>query len=129
MNENSELVTSNNQAGAMARQQLPVIAPEVDIFENEHEILLHADVPGVSKDDIAINIDNGKMTLSAIRRLPTSGAVTWREFGDVEFRRNFSVPQSIDTDKVCAELKDGLLCLHLPKSEAAKPRQIEIKAA
>ncbi len=129
MNENSELVTSNNQAGAMARQQLPIIAPEVDIFENEHEILLHADMPGVSKDDIAINIDNGKMTLSAIRRLPTSGAATWREFGDVEFRRNFSVPQSIDTDKVCAELKDGLLCLHLPKSEAAKPRQIEIKAA
>jgi len=129
MNEKAELVTSNNQADAMTRQPLPVIAPEVDIFENEHEILLHADMPGVSKDDIAINIDNGKMTISAIRRLPTSGAATWREFGEVEFRRNFSVPQSIDTDKVLAELKDGLLCLHLPKSEAAKPRQIEIKAA
>lgn len=129
MNENSELVTSDNQAGAMARQQLPVIAPQVDIFENEQEILLYADMPGVGKDDIAINIDNGKMTLSAIRRLSTSGAATWREFGDIEFRRNFSVPQSIDTANICAELKDGSLCLHLPKSATAKPRQIDIKAA
>ena len=128
MNENNELVTSNNQAGAMAQQQLPVMTPEVDIFENEHEILLHADMPGVAREDITINIDNGKMRLSGIRRLTTGGAATWREFGDVEFRRNFSVPQSIDTDKVRAELKDGLLCLHLPKSEAAKPRQIEITA-
>lgn len=128
MNENNELVTRNNQAGTMAQQQLPVITPEVDIFENEHEILLHADMPGVAKEDITINIDNGKMRLSGIRRLMIGGAPTWREFGDVEYRRNFSVPQSIDTDQVRAELKDGLLCLHLPKSEAAKPRQIEITA-
>ena len=128
MNEHNEMVTSNNQADTMTQQQLPVMTPEVDIFENEHEILLHADMPGVTKEDISINIDNGKMRLSGIRRLPTGGAATWREFGDVEFRRNFSVPQSIDTDQVRAELKDGLLCLHLPKSEAAKPRQIEITA-
>ena len=127
MSENTELVTSKGQARDLD-QKLPVIAPEVDIFENEHEILLHADMPGVGRNDIAINIDNGKLTLSGIRRLSSSGAPTWREFGDVEYRRNFSVPQSIDTDKVSAELKDGLLCLHLPKSEAAKPRQIEIKA-
>jgi HSP20 family molecular chaperone IbpA len=127
MSENTELVTRKDQ-GRDLGHQLPVIAPEVDIFENEHEILLHADMPGVHKDDIAINIDNGKMTLSGIRRVSFDGASTWREFGDVEFRRNFSVPQSIDTDKVSAELKDGLLRLHLPKSEAAKPRQIEIKA-
>jgi len=78
--------------------------------------------------DIVINIDNGKMVLSGIRRLESVGADTWKEFGEVEFRRNFSVPQSIDTNQVNAEFKDGQLCLHLPKSEAAKPRQIEIKA-
>jgi HSP20 family molecular chaperone IbpA len=126
MSENTDLVTRKGQSRDLG-QQLPVIVPEVDVFENEHEILLHADMPGVLKDDIAINIDNGKMTLSGVRRLPSSGASSWREFGDVEFRRNFSVPQSIDTNKVSAELKNGLLSLHLPKSEAAKPRQIEIK--
>lgn len=126
MSENTELVTPKKQTRDLG-QQLPVITPEVDVFENDHEILLHADMPGVLKEDIAINIDNGKMILSGIRRLQSIGASSWREFGDVEFRRNFSVPQSIDTNKVSAELKDGLLCLHLPKSEAAKPRQIEIK--
>lgn len=127
MSEKTELATRQGKAHQLD-QQMPVIVPEVDIFENEHEILLLADMPGVSKDDIAINIDNGKMILSGTRRLPSGGASTWREFGDVEFRRNFSVPQSIDTDKVSAELKDGMLRLHLPKSEAAKPHQIEIKA-
>nr|WP_321468065.1 Hsp20/alpha crystallin family protein [uncultured Desulfobulbus sp.] len=126
MSEKSELVTSNTQGDNLTKQ-FPVIAPEIDVYENDQEILLHADMPGVQKEDIAISIDNGKMTLSGIRRLQVNGASTWREFGDVEFRRNFSVPQSIDTSKVSAELKNGQLCLHLPKSEAAKPRQIEIK--
>jgi len=127
MSENTEVVTRKEQAGELVHQ-LPVVAPEVDIFESEAEILLHADMPGVIRDDIAINIDNGKMTLSGMRRLQASGAATWQEFGEVEFRRTFSVPQSIDIEKVHAELKDGVLRLHLPKSEAAKPRQIEIKA-
>lgn len=101
--------------------------PAVDIFENDHEILLHADMPGVVKENISVDIDNGKMTLSGTRQLHTTGAANWREFADTEFRRVFAVPQSIDVDKVHAELKDGVLRLHLPKSEAAKPRQIEIK--
>lgn len=127
MSENTALIAKKDQ-GRHFTPQLPVVAPEVDIFENEEEILLHADMPGVCKEDIAINLDNGKMTLSAIRRMQTKGASTWREFGDLEYRRVFSVPQTIDTNKVNADLKDGLLRLHLPKSEAVKPRQIEIKA-
>jgi HSP20 family protein len=104
-------------------------APAVDIYENDNEILLHADMPGVPKDEISVNIDNGRLSLSGIRKLETSGAASWEEFGNVEFVRNFSVPQTIDVDKVKAELKNGVLALHLPKSEAAKPRQIEIKTA
>nr|WP_320009400.1 Hsp20/alpha crystallin family protein [uncultured Desulfobulbus sp.] len=127
MSTNTDLVAQKDQ-GKNVSKQLPVIAPEVDVFENDHEILLQADMPGVLKEDIMINIDNGKMVLSGVRRLESTGASTWKEFGEVEFRRNFSVPQSIDTNKVNAEFKDGQLCLHLPKSEAAKPRQIEIKA-
>jgi len=127
MSESTELVTRNEQAGTLAHQ-VPIATPAVDVFENEGEILLHADMPGVLKDQISINIDNGKMTLSGTRRLQIAGAVTQREFSDTEYRRTFSVPQSIDVNKVHAELKDGVLRLHLPKSESAKPRQIEIKA-
>ena len=127
MSESTELVTRNEQAGELVHQ-LPAATPAVDIFENEGEILLYADMPGVMKDEVSINIDNGKMTLSGIRRLQSAGALTRREFADAEYRRSFSVPQSIDVNKVHAELKDGVLRLHLPKSEAAKPRQIEIIA-
>jgi HSP20 family molecular chaperone IbpA len=127
MSESTDLVTRNEQAGELVHQ-LPVATPAVDIFENDGEILLYADMPGVAKDNISINIDNGKMTLSGTRRLQPGGAVTRREFGDAEYRRTFSVPQSIDVEKVHAELKEGVLRLHLPKSESAKPRQIEIKA-
>ena len=108
---------------------LPTVGPIVDIYENEDEILLHADMPGVEKDKITVNVDNGTLTISGVRELETKGVATWEEFGNVEYKRSFSVPQTIDVGKVNAELKDGVLRLHLPKSEAAKPRQIEIKTA
>lgn len=126
MSEN-EIVARTEQPGELVHQ-LPVAAPAVDIYENDAEILLHADMPGVFKDDISVNIDNGKMILSGMRRLQSTGSANWRELIDTEFRRTFAVPQSIDVNKVHAELKDGVLRLHLPKSEAAKPRRIEIKA-
>jgi HSP20 family molecular chaperone IbpA len=83
----------------------------------------------VVKDELSVNIDNGRLSLSGVRKLEISGAASWEEFGNVEFVRNFSVPQTIDVEKVEAELKDGVLTLHMPKSEEAKPRQIEIKTA
>ncbi|CCK79843.1 MULTISPECIES: Hsp20/alpha crystallin family protein [Desulfobacula] len=103
--------------------------PAVDIYENENEILLHADMPGVVKEDISVDIDNGTLSISGVRHLTTKGTATYEEFSDVEYVRNFSVPQTINVEKVEAELKNGVLRLHLPKSEAAKPRQIEIKTA
>jgi HSP20 family molecular chaperone IbpA len=110
-------------------REVPTVAPLVDIYENEDEILLHADMPGVENKDITVNIDNGKLSLTGIRKIESNGAVQWEEFGNVEYQRNFSVPQTINVEKINAVLKDGVLRLHLPKSEAAKPRQIEIKTA
>jgi len=113
----------------MPEKNIPKVTPLVDIFENEDEILLFADMPGVEKDDININIDNGTLSLSGLRKMESSGAVQWEEFGETEYQRTFSVPQTIDVGKVSAEMQDGVLRLHLPKSEAAKPRQIEITTA
>ncbi|RUM36256.1 MAG: Hsp20/alpha crystallin family protein [Desulfobulbus sp.] len=108
---------------------IPQVVPLVDIYENDDEILLFADMPGVNKDDITINIDNGTLSLDGVRKMEISGAVQWEEFGEAQYQRTFSVPQTIDVAKVSAEMQDGVLRLHLPKSEAAKPRQIEIKTA
>ncbi len=128
MSEKNNIAT-RGEALAERSREIPVISPVVDIFENDDEILLHADMPGVAKEDVSVNVDNGKLSISGVRSLQVSGAANWEEFADVEYRRTFSVPQSIDVAKVNAELKDGVLRLHLPKSEAAKPRQIKIKAA
>ena len=125
MSENTDLTTKREDM-LEKRQDLPKIAPVVDIYENEDEILLHADMPGVTKDKITINVDNGKLEISGARHLQTKGTGSWREFGDVEYRRVFSVPQSIDVGKVNADFKEGVLRLHLPKSEAAKSRRIEM---
>lgn len=127
MNERQDVIVKE-EALSERKSQIPTVAPMVDILENENEILLFADMPGVDKKDISINIDNGRLALSGIREVNPVGAVTWEEFGDVEYRRTFSVPQSIDVAAVHAELKEGVLLLHLPKSESARPRQIEIKA-
>lgn len=128
MSDNRELVKSEEKSLEKTRE-LPSVRPLVDIYENEEEILLHTDMPGVTNDDIVINMDNGKLYLSGVRRMDADGAATWQEFGEVEYTRTFSVPQSIDIDRVNAELTDGVLKLHLPKSEASRPRRIEIKAA
>lgn len=113
----------------VTRQQPQILtaSPAVDIFENDDEIRLFADMAGVEKSDIAINIDNGRLEFSGIRKMKVTGAAVWEEFGDVEYRRSFSVPQTIEVGKVKAELKEGVLCLHMPKSEAAKPKRIEIR--
>lgn len=127
MSESTDLTTRKEEM-LEKRQELATMAPVVDIYENDDEILLYADMPGVTKENITINVDNGKLEISAIRNLQTKGVVSWQEFGDVEFKRVFSVPQSIDVSQVNAELKEGVLKLQLPKSEAAKPRKIEISS-
>lgn len=128
MSERTEL-TKREESMPERSREIPAVAPLVDIYENDEEILLRADMPGVDKKDITVNIDNGKLSLGGIRKLESKGSAQWEEFGNVEYHRTFSVPQTIDVDKINAELKNGVLNLHLPKSEAAKPRQIEIKAA
>ncbi len=127
MGERTDLVKTENNVPERSRE-IPAVAPVVDIYENEDEILLYVDMPGVEKDDITLNIDNGKLSLGGVRYISGNGAALWEELVDVEYQRSFSVPQTIDVDKVSAEMQDGVLHLHLPKSEAAKPRQIEIKS-
>lgn len=127
MNNGKEL-TKREEMEVVKDRQAPVIAPVVDIYENDKEILLHADMPGVTKEQVNVNVDNGKLSITGTRSFDKVGAAQWEEFGNLQYRRTFSVPQSINVNGVNAVLRDGVLELHLPKSEAAEPRQIQIKA-
>jgi HSP20 family protein len=122
-NEGNGLVRSDESRGL-------TYTPRVDILETEDELLMHADLPGVREGDIDIRFENGEMTLHARRNATQPAAVqTWlweSEPGD--FFREFRINERIDSGKIWAELKNGVLSLHMPKVEAAKPRKITVKA-
>lgn len=103
------------------------VIPLVDFHENENEILLHVEMPGVTRKNITIHVDNGVLTLSGVRTIERKGVSEWEEIKDVEYNRSFSVPQTINTGEVSADLVNGVLALRLPKSKAIKPQTIEIK--
>jgi HSP20 family molecular chaperone IbpA len=98
-------------------------APAVDVFENEDEMLLLVDVPGVEQDGLSIQLDGGQLDVEA--RQPNESL---EDLEPVVFGRTFTVPNSIDPASVSAELNAGVLRIHLPKSEAAKPRRIAVTA-
>lgn len=127
MSDKMELVNREEQS-PVATSKAPTVVPSVDIYENDDEILLYADMPGVTKEAIAINLENGRLTINGHRQVCGSGTAQLEEFGEVEYERAFSVPQGIDINKVKANMTNGVLSLHLPKSDAVKPRQIEVQA-
>jgi len=102
--------------------------PPFDIYENKEELLLIADLPGVKTDHLKIHMDKNELTIEGLRTVVKHDHVLAQESEVCDFRRTFVVPPGIDEEKIKAETKYGVLRLHLPKSEAVKPRQIQVKA-
>lgn len=92
------------------------IVPSVDVFENDAEILLVADVPGVNAESLSVRLEDGSLSLVG-------------RFGDIEYRRSFSVPESVDPEQVSATVKAGIAHIKLPKAEKYQPRLIPVTAA
>ena len=104
--------------------------PPVDIYENANqEIVLKAELPGLAREDIDLRVENNTLTLRGERKRETE--VKQEQYHRVErsygaFSRSFSLPSRIDTEKVRAEFKEGVLSITLPVKAEAKPRQIEV---
>lgn len=108
-------------------QQRPALPPAVDIYENKDELLVVADLPGVTREGLSIRLEKGELTFEARRSDAAEiGSGAPAELPD--YRRSFVVPQGIDADKIAADLNAGVLRIHLPKSASIKPRQIPIRA-
>ncbi len=106
--------------------------PAVDISETDGEYQIKAEIPDVKKEDVKVTVEDGVLTIQGERKQEKEEK--GRRFHRIErsygsFVRTFSLPDVIDEDKVKAEFKDGVLNLHLPKSEKAKPKAIEVKVA
>jgi HSP20 family protein len=107
--------------------------PAVDIYQNgEHEVVLKAELPDMTREDIDITVDNGTLTIRGEKKF--SSEVKEESFRRIErrygtFSRSFSLPQTVDTAKVGAEYKNGVLTVRLPLREEARPRQIKVDVA
>jgi HSP20 family protein len=106
----------------------PAVVPRVDVFENEKEILLIADLPGVPKDLLSIHVDGDTLTLEGRHVVRPEGSLLSAEYEARDYRRSFVVPPGIDREKIDAALVAGVLRLRLPKQAALQPRRIAIRS-
>jgi len=107
-----------------------VYRPLVDILEDKDELILVADLPGTRSDSIDINFDDGQLTIQGQvePRYNPDQQLLLVEYGLGDFYRTFRVSEQIDSSRIHATYADGVLTVHLPKVEAAKPRKIEVRA-
>ena len=105
--------------------------PAVDIYESNDSVVVKAELPGVEKDQISVEVKDGILSLRGERKFEKEvkeESYHWIERSYGTFHRSFSLPSSVDEEKVTARMNDGVLEVDLPKKEQAKPKQIRIAA-
>ena len=109
-------------------ENLRRIVPPVDIYETENDIVLVADLPGVSKDSLKLDTESDELTITGVfKGQDTDGQKLIDECVYGEYSRTFTLGDTIDREKIKAKLEDGVLTLTLPKHEKVKPRKIAIE--
>jgi HSP20 family protein len=108
----------NDFAGASAARQFPV-----DLYEDKDHTYVRAELPGVNREDINVEMADGYITITAARKTPAADGKGEESFS---FSRSVSVPEAVQTDKVAAAYENGVLTVTLPKREEAKPRKIAV---
>jgi HSP20 family protein len=127
------LVKKNAEPAAAAQPvavecEREYIRPVVDIYQTQDGYVLEAELPGVSKDGLSINVEGNLLTVEGRRSAPAlpESEFFYRESSAADFRRVFELDPAIDAAKISARMEQGILTLTLPKVEAAKPRKIAV---
>lgn len=124
---------SNNQPvtrTAAEQERQRAVLPAVDVFEDESGITLRADMPGVPKENLELRIEGDSLLIEgAVRALaPEAIEAVYAEVRVPRYRRSFTLSRELDTARIDANLKDGVLTLRIPKQAHAQPRRIEVRA-
>jgi HSP20 family molecular chaperone IbpA len=109
-------------------QYRPTFAPPVDVYESDDEIVVVADLPGAQPDSVDIKFEKDQLQISAKRGGEGSGQLLFGGLREGDYRRTFVVPRGIDSAQITADMSDGVLRVHLPKSSALKPRTIAVQS-
>jgi len=120
--------TSSTPAAGEQEQQRWVVPP-VDVFEDESSITLLADLPGVAREQLHVRVDGENLVLEATANTagPENMQLVYGELQCPAYRRQFTLSRELDTQRIDAQLRDGVLRLTIPKAEEAKPRRIQVQ--
>ena len=137
MNQSNEMTTRNSRAvsnnGSVARgeREENTLRPPVDVIEDSSGIVLYADLPGVTKENLNLQIDADSLIIEAEAELsmPEGLEAGHTEVSVPRYRRAFTLSRDMDSEKVTAELRHGVLKLTIPRAEHAQPRKIEVNVA
>ena len=122
---------SVEQASVENKEHTQTIRPATDIYETKEGVVLYIDLPGVHRDALNIDVDQNVLMVKGEINLdiPADLTPTYMDVHAAIFNRKFTLSTELDSNKIDAQLKDGVLTLYIPRSEEHKPHKIEVKAA
>jgi HSP20 family protein len=121
--------TTPKNAEAKSKEQSATVMPRVDIRENDHEVMLQVDMPGVAPSEVDVRFEDGELHIRGKVGAPQEGETLAREFVAGDFYRSFRLHEALSTTEIEAEFKNGVLTVHLPKPAKNQPRQVTVKAS
>jgi len=128
--------TSSEVAGRLSSAGIPeghvpatetILRPAVDIFEDAEGVTLYADIPGVSKERLSVHVDQKTLHVEATAQPASGSQPDALQSASTRYRRSFALGRELETDRIEAKVKDGVLTLRIPKRAENRPRKIEIQ--
>ncbi|MBK4739147.1 Hsp20/alpha crystallin family protein [Noviherbaspirillum pedocola] len=134
MSDNANITKHGNGqdvAKSAAKDTKQALIPPVDVIEDSTGITLFADLPGVPKDKLSLHLETNRLTIEGEMALdlPEQMESRFAEIDTPRYQRSFALSKDLDSDKATAELKNGVLRLHIPKAAHLQPRRIQISTA
>ncbi|MGH8475170.1 MAG: Hsp20/alpha crystallin family protein [Methylococcales bacterium] len=130
MSEVKQVTAQPTEAVREAAENVRVVRPAANIFEDEAGITVEADMPGVSRDRLSVRVDRGSLAIEGKAEIsvPEGMQSVYADVRSTRYQRVFSLSSELDGEKAEATLKDGILTLRIPKREQYQPRKIEVRA-
>lgn len=129
MVDKQNIAPRSGKEAARSNESQVALRPAVDIYEDAEGITLLADMPGVSKDRLNVQVDQDTLLVEGEAQIamPEGMEALYADVRATRYRRGFTLSRELATDKVDANLKDGVLTIRIPKHEAVRPRKIEVR--
>jgi HSP20 family molecular chaperone IbpA len=129
MSEKTEMQTRGSSDVQTAGATQAAMLPPVDIYEDATGITVKADLPGVSKDRLSVQVDKDTLTIEgeAEIQMPEGMEALYADLRTTQFRRSFTLSRELQADRIDAQMQDGVLTLKVPKREELQPRKIEVR--